>query len=98
MAIYKVKDPVSGLYWKGGGIRKNSGSNSYLKIVSEDGRWQFVRIDNSSEADALSVCFSKKGKAWTSLGAVKSALGYGHELGLNHLLLKCEMIKIEEHE
>lgn len=92
--LYKVKDKVSGLYWKGGGINSNNKSRWGIdrKI---DGKHNYVQVDYSSEQDALDICFSKIGKTWSSLRAVKLALGYGHEEGLNSLLKKCTIMEIE---
>jgi len=92
--LYKVKHKESGLYWKGGGINSNNGSNTYISR-KVDGKHSYEKIDYGSEKDALDVCFSKVGKTWSSFGAVKSALGYGHELGLNSLLKKCVIMEIE---
>ena len=92
--LYKVKDKVSRLYWKGGGINSNNKSNSHIcRII--DGKRNYEKIDYKSEKDALEICFSRTGKTWSSLGAVKSALGYGHEDGLNSLLKKCTIMEIE---
>lgn len=92
--LYKVKDKVSGLYWKGGGINSNNKSSWGITRVV-DGKKSYEEIDYSSERDALDVCFSKIGKTWSSLRAVKLALGYGHEPGLNSLLKKCVIMEIE---
>lgn len=92
--LYKVKDKESGLYWKGGGINSNNKSYSSIERIV-DGKRTYEKIDYSSEKDALDVCFSKIGKTWSSFRAVKSALGYGHEPGLNSLLKKCVIMEIE---
>jgi hypothetical protein len=92
--LYKVKHKESKLYWKGGGINSNNNSNSHiLRII--DGIRTYEKINYGSEKDALDICFSRTGKTWSSLGAVKSALGYGHESGLNSLLKKCTIMEIE---
>lgn len=90
--VYKVKDPVSGLYWKGGGMNKNNKnnkSNSFLSTKSG-----YVNIDYGSEEHAIITSFSKKGKTWSSFRAVKSALGFGHESGLQKLLDKCDVVEL----
>lgn len=92
--LYKVKDKVSGLYWKGGGINSNNKSRTSIERIV-DGKYSYEKIDYGSEQDALDVCFSKVGKTWSSFRAVKSALGYGHESGLNSLLKKCVIMEIE---
>lgn len=92
--LYKVKHKDSGLYWKGGGINSNNKSFSHIDR-KVDGKHSYEPIDYGSEKDALDICFSKIGKTWSSFRAVKSALGYGHESGLNSLLKKCTIMEIE---
>lgn len=95
---YKVKDPVSGLYWKGGGMNKNNKSSSFIHSLPPSVDFpdmsKYTQIDYNSETHALATCFSKNGKTWSSLRAVKSALGWSHEDGLNKLLGKCEIIEL----
>ena len=88
LKLYKVKHKESGLYWKGGGMNKNKGSLYHVR-----GKYD-CKIDYNSEEHALEVCFSKTGKTWSTLGAVKSALCYGHERGLNSLLSKCSLVEL----
>ena len=92
--LYKVKHKESGLYWKGGGMNSNNNSSSYV-TTRANGKYSHTEIDYNSEEHALSVCFSKVGKTWSSLRNVKSALGHGHEVGLNSLLKKCTLMEIE---
>lgn len=92
--LYKIKDVTSGLYWKGGGMNFNNKSCPFVKRMV-DGKYQYEKIDYDSENDARAVCFSKGGKTWSSFSAVKLALNYGHEPGLNSLLSKCAVMEIE---
>lgn len=94
--MYKVLHKESGLYWKGSGMNKNNKSFSFIFVKNKTGQQESVKMDKSSEEHALQVCFSKTGKTWTTLRAVKCALGYRHEEGLNKLLEKCELIEIKE--
>ena len=92
--LYKVKHKESGLYWKGGGMNTNNKSMHHIwKKV--DGKMLSTSLQYDYEPHALEVCFSQIGKTWSSFGAVKSALGYGHESGLNSLLKKCVIMEIE---
>lgn len=92
--LFKIKHRESGLYWKGGGINSNNKSNKHIRRCV-NGEYSYDLIDCTSERDALDVCFSKIGKTWSSYRAVKIALSYGHEPGLNSLLKKCVLIEIE---
>ena len=91
---YKVLHKPSGLYWKGGGMNKNNKSYSSIKIKNADGKWEYIHYDKNSQDHALLICFSKTGKTWSGLGPVKTALGYGHEPGLNDLLKSCILVEL----
>lgn len=95
MDLYKIKDPNSKLFWKGGGMNKNNKSSSFINVKNEDGSFTYREIDKSSEEDALKICFSKNGKTWGDLRSAMCALAYGHEPGLNSLLKKCELVKVK---
>lgn len=96
--VYKVKDPVSKLYWKGGGMNKNNKSSSFIHSIPPSLDFpdmsRFTQIDYNSESHALVTCFTKNGKTWSSLRAVKSALAWEHEKGLSKILAKCDIIEL----
>ena len=75
-------------------MNTNNKSSAYL-WGKKDGKYVSTKLQYDYEPHALEVCFSKVGKTWSSFGAVKSALGYGHESGLNSLLKKCVIMEIK---
>lgn len=93
--FYKVIHKPTGLFWKGGGMQSNN--KSMGSIYNRSSKYHGEKLDKNSKEHALEVCFSKTGKVWSKKNHVSTAIGYGHEKGLNDLLKNdCEIIEYPE--
>lgn len=92
MSVFKIKHIPSGLFWKGGGMRKNNGGSNIL-YKRKTSKFYGKTLNPKDPEMALEICFSKTGKVWNKEAWATVAKNYGHEPGLDMVLKDCEIVE-----